>query len=112
MAQGLRVAGTVEINAIDAAPNGKCTAYLKRKSHEMFGKLGEPDETWMGHRPTMPDSLPVIGYSPKSDRVVFAFGHQHIGLTLGGITGKIVTNLAQGKPAQLDVSDFAPQRFF
>ena len=78
----------------------------------MFGKLGEPDETWMGHRPTMPDSLPVIGYSPKSDRVVFAFGHQHIGLTLGGITGKIVTNLAQGKPAQLDVSDFAPQRFF
>ncbi|MFT5798176.1 MAG: glycine/D-amino acid oxidase-like deaminating enzyme [Candidatus Azotimanducaceae bacterium] len=112
MAQGLRIAGTVEINAINAPPKGKCTAYLKRKSHEMFGELGEPDETWMGHRPTMPDSLPVIGYSPKSDRVVFAFGHQHIGLTLGGITGKIVTDLVQGKPAQLDVSDFAPQRFF
>ena len=66
---------------------------------------------WVIARPCL-IALPVIGYAPKSDRVVFAFGHQHIGLTLGEITGKIVTDLAQGKPAQPDVSDFAPQRVF
>lgn len=111
MADGLRIAGTVEINAIDAAFNTKCTDYLQRKSHEMFGDLGTPDDTWLGHRPTMPDSLPVIGHSNTSDRVIFAFGHQHIGLTLGGVTGKIVTDLAQGRAPSCDISGFAPQRF-
>jgi len=111
MADGLRIAGTVEITAIDAAFNTQCTSYLQRKSHEMFGDLGMPDDTWLGHRPTMPDSLPVIGHSSASDRVIFAFGHQHIGLTLGGVTGKIVTDLAQGREPSCDIKDFSPQRF-
>jgi len=111
MAQGLRIAGTVEINAIDAPFNTKRTDYLQRKSHEMFGQLGAPDETWLGHRPTMPDSLPVIGPSPSSDRVIFAFGHQHIGLTLGGLTGKVVADLAQQRSPTCNLGDFAPQRF-
>lgn len=111
MAHGLRIAGTVEINAIDAPPNEKCLAYLHRKSHEMFGSLGAPDDTWLGHRPTMPDSLPVIGYSPTSNRVIHAFGHQHIGLTLGGVTGKIVVDLAKGQAPQCDISNFNPHRF-
>ncbi len=111
MAHGLRIAGTVEINAIDAAFNTRCTNYLQRKSHEMFGPLGPPDDTWLGHRPTMPDALPVIGYSPASDRIILAFGHQHIGLTLGGVTGRIVTDLARGQPSLCDITNFAPQRF-
>lgn len=111
MAQGLRIAGTVEINAIDAPFNTKRTDYLQRKAHEMFGDLGIPDETWLGHRPTMPDSLPVIGFSPTSNRVILAFGHQHIGLTLGGITGRIVTDLAQGRTPYCDIASFSPRRF-
>ena len=111
MAHGLRIAGTVEINAIDAPPNGKCIAYLERKSHEMFGPIGKPDDTWLGHRPTMPDALPVIGPSKASNRVILAFGHQHIGLTLGGVTGKIVTDMAKGHTPHCDVTSFAPQRF-
>ncbi len=111
MADGLRIAGTVEINAIDAKFNNKCTDYLQRKSHQMFGDIGTPDDTWLGHRPTMPDSLPVIGYSKTSDRVILAFGHQHIGLTLGGITGRIVTDLIHGKTPDLDISKFSPTRF-
>ncbi|MGC1495733.1 MAG: FAD-binding oxidoreductase [Sulfitobacter sp.] len=111
MAQGLRIAGTVEINAIDATFNTKCTDYLHRKAGEMFGPLGTPNDTWLGHRPTLPDALPVIGRSQKSDRVIFAFGHQHIGLTLGGITGRIVTDLAQGRAPQVDIGDFSPHRF-
>ena len=111
MAEGLRIAGTVEINAIDAPFNTKCTDYLQRKSQAMFGDLGEPDSTWLGYRPTMPDSLPVIGQSHVSDRVIFAFGHQHIGLTLGGITGKVVTDLVQGRAPTCDISCFSPGRF-
>jgi D-amino-acid dehydrogenase len=111
MADGLRIAGTVEINAIDAPFRTKCTAYLKRKSHEMFDGLGNPDDLWLGHRPTMPDSLPVIGNSPTSNRVIFAFGHQHIGLTLGGITGKIVADLAQGNEPICNISAFTSTRF-
>lgn len=112
MAQGLRIAGTVEISAIDARFNTKCTDYLQRKSHEMFGDLGAPDNSWLGHRPTMPDSLPVIGVSPASNRIFLAFGHQHIGLTLGGITGKIVTELARGRIPYCNIADFSPRRFF
>ena len=111
MADGLRIAGTVEINAIDAKFNHNCTDYLQRKSHQMFGDLGTPDDTWLGHRPTMPDSLPVIGHAKNSDRIIYAFGHHHIGLTLGGITGKIVTDLAQDKTPTIDISKFAPTRF-
>ncbi|GGE37755.1 NAD(P)/FAD-dependent oxidoreductase [Actibacterium pelagium] len=111
MAHGLRIAGTVEINAVDAAFNTRCTDYLQRKSHEMFGDIGSPDDTWLGYRPTMPDALPVIGASPASDRITLAFGHQHIGLTLGGLTGKVVTDLAQGRSPCCNIEHFAPQRF-
>lgn len=111
MADGLRIAGTVEINALDAPFNTKCTDYLRRKSDEMFGALGVPDATWLGHRPTLPDSLPVIGYSQTSRRIIYAFGHQHIGLTLGGVTGRIVTDLAQGRSSSCNIDDFSAQRF-
>ena len=112
MAHGLRIAGTVEIAAIDADLNTGCTDYLRRKSHEMFGTLGIPDDTWLGHRPTLPDSLPVIGHSPMTDRVIFAFGHQHVGLTLGGITGRIVADLVQDQTPYCDISFFSPKRFW
>ena len=111
MAQGLRIAGTVEIAAIDAPFNTRRTDYLRRKSHEMFGDLGPPDDRWLGHRPTLPDALPVIGPSPVSDRVILAFGHQHIGLTLGGLTGRLVTDLALGRPPLCDLADVSPARF-
>jgi D-amino-acid dehydrogenase len=111
MAHGLRIAGMVEINAIDAAFNTECTDYLHRRSHDMFGDLGQPDDTWMGHRPTLPDALPVIGKTAKSDRVILAFGHQHLGLTLGGITGKITTDLILKKTPHCSIESFKPQRF-
>jgi D-amino-acid dehydrogenase len=111
MAHGLRIGGKVEINAIDAAFIANSTNYLRRKSTEMFGDLGTPDDTWLGHRPTMPDSLPVIGHSANSTRMIFAFGHQHIGLTLGGVTGKIVNDLAQKRTPDCNINDFDPNRF-
>lgn len=111
MAQGLRVAGTVEIASLDAPLNHKRTNYLGRKAEEMLGPLGPADSTWLGYRPTLPDSLPVIGQSPAAESVIFAFGHQHIGLTLGGITGKLVAQLVQGKAPDCSLSGFSPLRF-
>ncbi len=112
MAQGLRIAGTVEIDATDKPANTKRFAYLKRRAEEMFGNLPQPDSHWLGFRPTMPDSLPVIGTSPGSKNVIHAFGHQHLGLTLGGITGRIAVDLVEGRQPNLDISGFRSDRRF
>ncbi|WP_103763017.1 NAD(P)/FAD-dependent oxidoreductase [Roseovarius confluentis] len=112
MAQGLRFAGTVEIASLDAPSNPRNIDYLHKRSLEMFGPLGAPEKPWLGYRPTLPDSLPVIGPSPKSERVIFAFGHQHVGLTLGPVTGRIVSELVRGKLPHFDISGLTPRRFW
>jgi D-amino-acid dehydrogenase len=112
MARGLRLAGTVEIAALDAPPSANRLAYLARRGAEMLGPLPEPDATWLGFRPTFPDSLPAIGPSPASPRILHAFGHQHLGLTLGGITGRIVTDLAEGRAPNQPIAAFSPARRF
>jgi len=108
---GLRLAGTVEINRIGAPMNRRRLAYIARRGAELWGPLDGPVEEWMGFRPTFPDSLPVIGPSPASDRIILAYGHQHLGLTLGGITGRIVTDLAEGRSPNLSIGAFSPARF-
>lgn len=111
MAQGLRVAGTVEIAARTAPPNPKRITYLRRKAEQMFGPLEAEATPWLGLRPTLPDSLPVIGAAPRSDRILLAFGHQHLGLTLSGATGQIVADLAQGRSPNMDLNAYQAQRF-
>jgi D-amino-acid dehydrogenase len=112
MAQGLRLAGTVEIAALDAPVNRARIAYIARRGAEMFGALPAPSSDWIGYRPTLPDSRPVIGPAPGQDRVIHAFGHQHLGLTLGGITGRIVTDLAEGRQPNIATDHFRPDRSF
>lgn len=111
-AQGLRLTGTVEIAALEAPANQRRLAYIARKGAEMLGPLPKPDSDWLGFRPTLPDSLPVIGPSPQSDRVLYAFGHQHIGLTLSGITGRLIADLAEGRQPNIDLAPFAADRSF
>lgn len=109
---GLRLAGTVELDSLDAPPNPARTEALTTRAHTMFGEeIGQPTSTWLGFRPTMPDSLPVIGPSHRSDRILFAFGHQHLGLTLGSITGRIIADLAEGRVPNFDISAYAAERF-
>ncbi|WP_375174803.1 NAD(P)/FAD-dependent oxidoreductase [Pseudooceanicola sp.] len=112
MAAGLRLAGTVEIAALDKSANRGRLAYIARRGREMLGDLPEPASEWLGYRPTMPDSLPVIGLAPGKERVIHAFGHQHLGLTLGGITGRIVADLAEGRAPNADIAAYAPGRRF
>lgn len=109
-ADGLRLAGTVEIAGLDAPVNRRRLAYLARRGAEMLGPLPAPSSEWLGRRPTMPDSLPVLGSSPQSPRLLYAFGHQHVGLTLGGLTGRLITDLVQGRDPGLDLAPFAASR--
>jgi D-amino-acid dehydrogenase len=108
---GLRIAGTVEIAGYDKPINPAIVAYLTRKAHEMLELPQQPDSEWLGFRPTCPDSLPVIGYSTVSEFIIYAFGHQHIGLTLAGITGKLVAELASGEEPSHKIRAFSPARF-
>ncbi|MBC7477680.1 MAG: FAD-dependent oxidoreductase, partial [Pseudorhodobacter sp.] len=77
----LRVAGTVELGGLTAPPSLHRIERLIEGAQSFFPMLGEPDRTWMGFRPSMPDSLPVIGPSKGGADVIHAFGHGHIGLT-------------------------------
>ena len=110
-AHGLRVAGTVELAGMNPEPTSERIDYLTRRSRELLGDVGAPDETWLGFRPTFPDSLPVIGPSHRSPQVLFAFGHQHIGLTLGGITGKLIADLVAGRTPPVDLTPYGARRF-
>ena len=110
MARGLRLAGTVEIAALDAPANPTRLAYLARRGRELFGPLPAPAQTWLGYRPSMPDALPVLGATPATDRIIHAFGHQHLGLTLGGISGRIVADLIEGRRPDVPIDAFRPDR--
>ncbi|NUB14704.1 FAD-dependent oxidoreductase, partial [Azospirillum brasilense] len=68
-------------------------------------------DDWLGFRPTFPDGLPVLGRSRASERVVYAFGHQHVGLTLGGLSGMVVADLLAGRKPPLDLTAVDPRRF-
>jgi D-amino-acid dehydrogenase len=112
MEHGMRFAGTVEIAGYRKPINPRMIDYLTRKAQEMLELPPRPDQEWLGFRPTLPDSLPVIGYSSGSEYVLFAFGHQHLGLTLAGITGKLVAELVNGEEPSHNIAPFSPRRFF
>lgn len=113
--QGLRAAGTVEIAGLEAAPNWKRAEILRNNLLSMFPKLKDIPasriKTWFGHRPSMPDGIPCIGYARASRDVVYAFGHGHIGLVGSARTGRLVAQLLSGKQPEIPLAPFAPTRF-
>lgn len=112
MTDGLRLAGMVEFKPMSAPPNPKLTDRLKRHGRLLFPNANLEDaETWLGHRPSLPDSLPVIGAVPGHPNVFLAFGHQHIGLSTGPRTGRLVAQLVAGERINEDLSAFRADRF-
>lgn len=112
MTGGLRLVGTAELAGLDLPP------YWARA--DMLGRLAAPivpglrldgAERWMGYRPSMPDSLPVVGRAPGRSNVYFAFGHGHLGLTMGAVTGRLIADLAAGRPPAVDLAPFGADRF-
>ena len=108
---GIRAAGTVEIAGLTKPPNKTRLAMIERQSRKVLPQLREVKSTWMGRRPTLPDSLPVIGKSQNNNNVIYAFGHQHVGWTLGAVTGKIIDSLSKDQVPNIDISAYAPDRF-
>ena len=112
MHEGIRASGMAEFAAPDAEPDMRNADIVMRHARALLpGLKGEPASRWMGPRPSHPDSKPVIGRSPRHRDVYFAFGHDHLGLTMAGITGKLIAELATGKPASVDLAPFRPDRF-
>lgn len=107
----LRVAGTVELGGLTAPPSPHRLEKLAEGARTIFPDLGAPDRSWMGFRPSMPDSLPVIGRSAAGAEVIHAYGHGHIGLTLAPITASIVSDLVAGRPSAIDISAYRATRF-
>ncbi len=111
MAGRLRVAGTVELGGLHLPPSPHRVKKLVAGARAFFPQLGEPDRSWMGFRPSLPDSLPVIGPSSGGAEVIHAFGHGHLGVTLAPITAQVVGALVAGKTLPLDISAYRPGRF-
>ena len=111
MDQGLRCAGVVEFGGLEETPSKAPLALLRRTVAETFPQMqAAEEEEWLGFRPAPTDSLPLIGELGSSG-VYTAFGHQHIGLTGGAKTGRMVASLISGQPMNLDMRPFQPDRF-
>ena len=113
MNQGLRAVGTVELGGLKNPPSQKRIKYLIRCAKNLIPKLEECDheDEWLGFRPSLPDFLPVFGPSLKNKNIVYAFGHDHLGWTLGAITGKIVSGIVAEEKTNLDLAPYSSNRF-
>jgi D-amino-acid dehydrogenase len=112
MEDGLRNAGTVELAGLGAPPDyRRADALLARAQRLLPGLRGARVERWMGHRPSLPDSMPVIGRAPRATNAFLAFGHGHVGLTAAAPTGEIIAQLVAGRPPFMDIAPFAAERF-
>jgi glycine/D-amino acid oxidase-like deaminating enzyme len=112
MAEGLRIGGAVELAGLDAPPNfARAKALLELGRQALPGLNTHGGREWMGFRPSMPDSLPVISLAPRHANVALAFGHGHLGLTEAATTGRLVAEMLSGAPTVIDVSPFRVDRF-
>jgi D-amino-acid dehydrogenase len=109
---GLRLAGTIEISGLDAAPDYRRADVLARKAACLLPNADLSEgEKWMGPRPFMPDTVPVLGRAPHQRNVVLAYGHGQLGVTLGATTGRIVADLVDGRSSIVDLNPYRPTRF-
>ena len=112
LACGIRVGGAVELAGLAAPPDFRRSEALLGKAKRFMPSLATDGGTqWMGFRPSLPDSLPAIGPSTREPRVVYAFGHGHLGLTQSAATARLVGDLIAGESTPIDLAPFRPLRF-
>lgn len=111
MEQGLRVVGTVEFGGLDNPLSKKRILNLVNNAKYLFPELSEHHDEWLGFRPSLPDFLPVIGPSKNYKNLFYAFGHHHLGWTLGAITGKIIAGMLAGENTNLNLTPYSSLRF-
>jgi D-amino-acid dehydrogenase len=113
---GLRLAGQVELAGLEAEPDWRRAEVLLAFARKVYPNLRadasmDTVKVWMGHRPSTPDGLPVLGLASGSADVVHAFGHGHVGLTAAAMTAKIVADLVAERPARFDLAPYSAARF-
>ncbi|MEE9446431.1 MAG: FAD-binding oxidoreductase [Arenicellales bacterium] len=112
MQMGMRLTSHVELGGLDNEPNYEIIRRLVPEAKQMLPDINTTEQSvWMGCRPSLPDSLPVIGKSMHSDRVTYAFGHQHMGITLATVTAFLVADLLAGRVPSLDLHPYRVNRF-
>jgi glycine/D-amino acid oxidase-like deaminating enzyme len=111
MNQGMRAVGTVELGGLKNPPSKKRIDYIIHCAKELLPELDKHDDEWLGFRPTLPDFLPVLGPSLKNKNIIYAFGHHHLGWTLGAITGKVVSGIVAEENTNLDLTPYNSSRF-
>lgn len=112
LSTGIRVGGAVELGGLDLPPNFARSEAMLRKAKAFLPALKTEGGTqWMGFRPSMPDSLPVLGPSRASANILYAFGHGHLGLTQSAGTARIIADLLTGQASPVDLAPFSPYRF-
>jgi D-amino-acid dehydrogenase len=112
MGDSVRITSGVELARPDDAPDPAQLALVlpEARGTYAFGEPIEP-EPWMGSRPSTPDGLPIIGRAPRHPNIILAFGHGHIGLATGPITGRIAADIAGQRRTTVPVEPFRPERF-
>lgn len=108
----LRLAGIVEFGGLDAPPSRAPFELLERNIREAIPGISWKEKTeWMGHRPAMADSTPMIGEAPDTKGAYLAFGHDHVGLTGGPKTGRLISQMISQRQPNIDMSPYSPARF-
>ncbi len=112
MEGGLRVAGTSEFAATDAPPDERRYQSLERLTKSMLSDLNPAGtKYWMGHRPSFPDSLPVLGALPNHEGLYGAFGHSHYGLMMAPKSGQLIADIVSGIIPNAEMSPYSAERF-
>jgi len=111
MEQGIRVTSGVELTDRDAPSSFAQIDAVEPMAREVVEFGEQVGDTWRGSRPTLPDSLPMIGPAPRHAGLWLAFGNQHIGFTTGAATGAAIAAMIKGMPPPYDVTAFAPSRY-
>ena len=112
MESGVRVTSCVELGGLSRGPDYGRIRRLSKFAVKALPKLqGMEGREWMGYRPSLPDSKPVIGKSTIHDGLFFAFGNGHLGMTQAAGTGKLIAQAINGEPASIPLDPFSPARF-
>ncbi|MDZ5699350.1 NAD(P)/FAD-dependent oxidoreductase [Chelativorans sp. M5D2P16] len=109
---GLRIGGAVELAGLKRAPDyRRSRAMLEKAARFLPGLKTEGGRAWMGYRPSLPDSLPIVGQAGRERRVFYAFGHGHLGLTQAAATGRLIRDLVLEQSPPIDLRPFRAGRF-
>ncbi|MFQ3237602.1 MAG: glycine/D-amino acid oxidase-like deaminating enzyme [Paraglaciecola sp.] len=112
MEMGLRMTSQIEFGGLHLPPDYTRVRSLLPQVKRMLPKADLKEQSvWMGFRPSLPDSLPVLGYSSATNRVIYAFGHQHLGMTLGAVTALIIDDLLSNNTPRVELEPYRAKRF-